>query len=133
MDSSHMIQAVFISAPTSTYTLTVEAPDGSGSTDPASGNYAYQQPVRMSIRAASASGWVFDHWVLDGANVGKANPYEVIMNADHRIKAVFLASSSSSNGIPGYPLGSILLGVITSFALIISFPHVCSRKRAIGH
>ncbi len=132
MDSSRMIQAVFISAPTSAYTLTVEAPDGSGSTDPASGNYAYQQPVRMSIRAASSSGWVFDHWVLDGANVGKANPYEVIMNADHKIKAVFVASSGSSSGIPGYPLESILFGVISSFALIISFPRVCSRKRVIG-
>ena len=132
MESNHMIQAVFISAPSSAYTLTVEQPDGSGSTDPASGSYTYQQPVRTTIRANSASGWFFDHWVLDGANAGKANPYEVIMNADHRIKAVFTTSSSSSSGIPGYPPESILLGVIASFALITSFMRICSRKRIIG-
>jgi Divergent InlB B-repeat domain len=132
MDSNHMIQAVFTSAPSSAYTLTVETPDGSGSTDPSSGSYTYQQPVRTTIKAAAASGWVFDHWVLDGANAGKSNPYEVIMNADHRIKAVFAASSSSSNGIPCYPLESVLLGVIASFVLITSLTRVQSRKRVIG-
>jgi hypothetical protein len=124
MNMDHSIKAVFEIAQSSC-TLDIESSEGSSSTEPTPGRYFYQQPVRVSIKAVSGSGRVFDHWMLDGSNVGNSNPCTVVMNTNHRIKAVFVTGGGgeSSNGVPGYPWGAILIGVVVSLIMIISFLH----------
>ena len=109
MDTDHSIKAVFVEPPT-IYRLTVAAPEGSGSTDPATGTYTYEGRVSVSLTAAPASGWVFSHWVQDGANKGVQNPCTVVMDSDHTLKAVFKAAPPQ--GIPGYPVESLIGGAL---------------------
>jgi parallel beta-helix repeat protein len=71
-------------------TLTIQTPSGSGSTNPGVGTYQYSQGTDVPVTAYPSSGWILDHWELDSNNVGNANPYHVIMNNDHTLKAVFI-------------------------------------------
>jgi len=70
------------------YDLTI-ALTGSGSTDPIAGTYSYEEGSQVSVTATPASGWIFDHWQLDGVDVGTENSYTVTMDADHSLTAVF--------------------------------------------
>jgi len=85
MDSPHTLDAVFTQIQ---YTLTVSV-TGSGSTSPATGNYTYKSGSQVQVVATPASGWVFDHWVLDGSSAGGANSVTVTMNGDNTLNAVF--------------------------------------------
>ncbi|MEM0302074.1 MAG: CARDB domain-containing protein, partial [Archaeoglobaceae archaeon] len=41
------------------------------------------------VTATASSGYIFDHWELDGNNVGTSPSYTVTMNAPHNLVAVF--------------------------------------------
>ena len=69
--------------------LTIQSPQGSGSTDPAIGDYTYNQVVAVTVTESPASGWSIDHWVLDGSTVDHLRQITVIMNSDHTLMAVF--------------------------------------------
>jgi hypothetical protein len=71
-----------------TYTLNITATPG-GTTDPVPGSYLYDEGTVVPVTAFPDSGYVLDHWELDGDNVGSANPYNVTMDADHTLRAVF--------------------------------------------
>jgi len=71
-----------------TYTLTIQV-SGSGTTNPAVGTYTYNAGTNVQVNAYPSSGWILNHWELDGSNVGSANPYTVTMNSNHVLKAVF--------------------------------------------
>ncbi|MDD2758597.1 MAG: hypothetical protein PHD72_04530, partial [Patescibacteria group bacterium] len=71
------------------YDLTIQTPDGSGSTSPATGVHTYSENTGVDITATPASGWVFDHWTLDGSSGGSINPLTLAMGAAHTLKAVF--------------------------------------------
>jgi len=43
----------------------------------------------VEVDAIPDSGWILDHWELDGLDVGDANPYTVTMDDDHTLTAVF--------------------------------------------
>jgi len=43
----------------------------------------------VEVDAIPDSGWILDHWELDGTPVCAADPYTVIMDDDHALKAVF--------------------------------------------
>jgi len=43
----------------------------------------------VEVTAVSDSGYVFDHWKLDGIEVGSANPIDVTMDVNHTLHAVF--------------------------------------------
>jgi len=75
------------------YQLTISSSDG-GTTNPAPGSYWYDSGSSVSVTAIASSGYKFDHWELDGTNVGSANPYTVNMDKPHTLKAVFTASTS---------------------------------------
>jgi hypothetical protein len=78
------------------YTLSIQASDGSGSTNPMIGSYTYNQVVDVPVHATPSNGWTFNRWVLDGADIGNQNPYTVHMNADHQLKAVFTQNQTPS-------------------------------------
>ena len=70
------------------YTLNITASRG-GTTDPIPGTYTYAAGSYVEVRAIPDYDYVFDHWELDGVNVGSDNPYVVLMDEDHTLKAVF--------------------------------------------
>jgi hypothetical protein len=89
------------------YTLIVGV-TGSGSTSPDAGSYTYNSGSQVQVAATPASGWVFDHWVLDGSSAGGANSVTVTMNGDHTLNAVFAQ--------PPPPPSSLTLGVYSDSA-----------------
>jgi hypothetical protein len=87
--------------------LTVEATAG-GSTSPAPGTYPETANAAVQVTANPSAGYYFDHWMLDGANVGSTNPYTVTMDKDHTIQAVFAQSTHqvtvTSQPVQGVPV-----------------------------
>lgn len=71
-----------------TYTLTITYTSG-GTTNPVPGSYIYNEGTVVPVTAISDSSYVFDHWKLDGVNVGSANPIDVTMDSDHTLYAIF--------------------------------------------
>ncbi|MFB3890190.1 MAG: beta strand repeat-containing protein [Candidatus Bathyarchaeia archaeon] len=86
MNQAHSIYAVFTTD--QTYSLTVSSTTG-GSTNPAPGVYSYGFNSTVQVTAMPSSGYGFNYWLLDGANVGSQNPISVTMNANHTLRAVF--------------------------------------------
>jgi len=72
------------------YTLLIEAGPG-GSTTPAPGTYSATVNSTIQASASPNTNFEFDHWELDGTNVGSANTYLVLMNKDHVLRAFFKA------------------------------------------
>ncbi|MEM0302075.1 MAG: hypothetical protein QXI54_02760, partial [Archaeoglobaceae archaeon] len=72
------------------YKLTISvSPSGAGTTNPPIGSYWYDQGTQVTVTATASSGYIFDHWELDGNNVGTSPSYTVTMNAPHNLVAVF--------------------------------------------
>ena len=132
MSSDQTIKAVFTLVSTVSYRLTIELPEGSGSTKPPEGSYTYNEVVQVGVTATPSSGWQHSHWLLDGANIGDENPYTVSMNSDHTLKAVFKAvDSGTSSGIPGFPTASMLLGGLLGLATL--WMHQRARAQSARH
>jgi hypothetical protein len=93
-----------------------------GTTDPAPGTYSYAANSTVQVTAIPDADYVFDHWELDTINVGPANPYTVLMDNNHTLKAVFTYSP------PQLPLSvsisplsaSILVGHSVAFTSTVS-------------
>jgi hypothetical protein len=82
---------------TKTYNLTIITTSG-GSTSPPPGTSTYSSGTTVQVTANANTGYVFDHWQLDGTNVGSANPYTVVMNADHTLTAIFVRPPAPVGG-----------------------------------
>ena len=98
MSAEHTIEAVFVETPPVQYELTIGI-TGSGTTNPVVGSYLYDEGTNVPVTAIPASGWIFDHWLLDSVDVGAANPYSVIMDADHALTAVFVEAPPGQHDI----------------------------------
>jgi hypothetical protein len=72
----------------SKYLLTIASSTG-GTTNPAPGSYWYNQGVSVQVSAIASSGYVFDHWELDGQASGTSTSITVTMNKPHNLLAVF--------------------------------------------
>ena len=114
MDNNHTLQAVFVPA----YTLTITATTG-GTTNPSPDPHIYNVGTSVPVSEIPDTYYYFDHWELDGLNVGSTNPYTVLMDNDYALHAVFvqinytLAITSTADGttspapdIYTYPAGS---------------------------
>ncbi|MEM3700708.1 MAG: hypothetical protein QXL57_07590 [Candidatus Bathyarchaeia archaeon] len=84
--TAHYLQIVI-------YTLTITATVG-GTTNPAPGTYTYSAGQTVQVRAIPSENYTFDHWELDGVNVGSTNPFSVLMNQNHNLKAVFVSTTA---------------------------------------
>jgi parallel beta-helix repeat protein len=71
-----------------TYNLTITATAG-GTTYPAPGTYSYTADSQVQVTAIPYANYFFDYWELDSVNLGSANPYTILMDEDHALKAVF--------------------------------------------
>lgn len=81
---------------TTYYSLKIQPPSGSGSTNPSTGTHSYTSGTSVKVTAYPSSGYRFDHWVKDGSNAGKSNPIYVSMGASHTLKAVFTQTQIST-------------------------------------
>jgi sugar-specific transcriptional regulator TrmB len=87
---------------------------GSGSTSPSPGDHIHDEGTFVQVTATPASGWKFDHWILDGINIGSTIPFSITMNSDHKLTAVFTEETSSPpsegiviiNEVEANPLGN---------------------------
>ncbi len=84
MDSDHTVIAVF-SEVIGTLNVT-----GNGTTNPPPGVYALPADPEVTVEAIPDPGWQFDHWEVDGVDVGSANPYSPTVAADFTLRAVFV-------------------------------------------
>ncbi len=92
------VQYAYLTPPAS-YTLVIQSPDGLGSTNPTIGSYTYSNSVNVPVQATPADGWVFDHWQLNGSNVGSSNPFNVLMSTSRELTAVFKQILVSVHGV----------------------------------
>jgi hypothetical protein len=97
MDRNHSLEAVFKIA----YQLTITTTSG-GTTNPSPGTYIYAAGSSVEVTAIPYANFLFDYWMLDGFNVGSANPYSIVMDKNHTLKAVF--SPAPSPPVGGYSI-----------------------------
>jgi PKD repeat protein len=93
MDADHSLVAVFTETPIVQRHLSISI-SGSGSTTVGAGQHTYADGTVVSIGASPISGWMFDHWVLDGVDAGSDNPLSLTMGSDHTLTAVFTETPS---------------------------------------
>ena len=74
--------------PPQTYSLTITATVG-GTTNPAPETYSYTANSSVQVTAIPEANYLFDYWELDSVNVGSVNPYTVLMDINHTLKAFF--------------------------------------------
>lgn len=77
------------------YSLTI-AVDGNGNTNPTQGMYKYNEGSVISIQASPDDEWTFNHWLIDGVEVGSSNPFEITINSNQTLLAVFTENNSST-------------------------------------
>jgi len=122
--STHEAQIIgtwVIAPPPPTYSLTITTTVG-GTTDPAPGAYTYTANSPVQVTAIPNADYAFDHWELDTLNVGSANPYTVLMDNNHTLKAVFTYSPPPPSLTASIsPLSaSILVGQSVTFTSTVS-------------
>ncbi|MGD0495605.1 MAG: PKD domain-containing protein [Candidatus Bathyarchaeia archaeon] len=85
MNQNHTLKAFFHPL----YALNITTTAG-GTTTPAPGTYIYDNGTLVNVTATANLGYDFDHWILDGFDVGTSNPYHVLMTQNHTLNAVFV-------------------------------------------
>jgi len=106
------------------YTLTIIAGDG-GTADPPPGNYTYTINATVQVRAIPYSDYIFDHWELD--NVGSTNPYSLLMDKNHVLKAVF-SPAAAGWFVPDW-FWWLLLLLVLIFLLLLIWLYLRRRRK----
>lgn len=120
--TSHDLVAVFTPniPPTQQYTLTTTAGVG-GTITPSTG--LYDEGTQVEVSAIASNGYSFLNWNLDGTNIGSTNPYIVLMNSDHTIKANFTPTGNT------FQLIDLLYLPLTWSLVAIGIIEFLSRRR----
>jgi len=105
--------------PPPTYSLTITTTDG-GTTDPAPGTYSYTANSTVEVTAIPEANYLFDYWELDSVNIGSANPYTVLMDKNHTLKAVFSHAAPPLSASITPLSASILVGQSVTFTSTVS-------------
>jgi parallel beta-helix repeat protein len=102
-----------------TYTLTITTTAG-GTTSPTPGTYTYTAGSTVQVTAIPSSGYIFDHWELNGSNVGSANPYTIHIDNNYILKAIFTPAPAPLTVSISPTSASILVGQQTTFTSTVS-------------
>jgi parallel beta-helix repeat protein len=102
-----------------TYALAITTTVG-GTTDPAPGTYSYTANSTVQVIATPEAGYFFDYWELNDVNVGSANPYSVLMDKNHALKAVFSLIPPPLSASISPLSASILVGQSVTFTSTVS-------------
>ena len=60
-----------------------------GTTTPTPGQYLYDVGTAVLVTALPSSGYLLNHWMLDGNILAPSNPIQIIMNTAHVLQPVF--------------------------------------------
>lgn len=97
---------------------------GGGTSNPAPGTYPEKAGASIPVSFTAASGFCFQGWILNGQNVGTANPYTVTMPSTGPTSIQPAVSTQSSNGQctapPPPPLAGGGSGPLTVGGLILA-------------
>lgn len=85
MSANHTVTPIFTQI---TWTLTI-LPVTGGTTSPAAGTSTRNDGTQVTITATPLTGYMFDHWMIDGVESGTSNTVIVTMTANHTVEAVF--------------------------------------------
>ncbi len=88
MTAHHTVRPVFDRL---NYTLTI-LPSDNGGTNVTAGAYSYNFGTNVTLTAAPAAGYLFDHWAVDGANVN-SRTVVIMANEQHTVQAFFQAEA----------------------------------------
>jgi hypothetical protein len=115
--SNHTLRAFFVSSGIPAAYLTTNTV-GSGTV-----HTIWSNSTVTEVKSEPESGWALDHWELDGVKVSSLTTYNVTMNSNHVLTAVFKQQSVTSNtgSIPAYPFVAITLGIISISLLLNRF------------
>lgn len=102
---NHTLMAVFnpipVTPPAPTnYTLTISKEAGGnekfafGTTDPASGVYSYPANTQVTVTAYPETAWHLEKWIFDGQDYTNTTTFQVLMNTNHTLVAVFISQTS---------------------------------------
>jgi hypothetical protein len=100
MDGDKTVTAHFVGV-SHELTMAVD-PVGSGTTDPAVGVHTYAEGSVVPVTATAASGYAFDYWTGEVANVNSPTT-TVTIDADKTITAHFVDITLPDTGITAYP------------------------------
>jgi len=114
-----LYSTTFEAPPLPTYALTIISTVG-GTTDPVLGAYSYTANSTVQVTAISQANYQFEYWELDGVNVGSANPYSVLMDKNHTLKAVFSLIPPPLSASISPLSASILVGQSVTFTSTVS-------------
>jgi outer membrane protein assembly factor BamB len=108
--------------------------EGSGTVSGASEGY-YDSESTVTITASPDSGYILDHWEVNGVDFGNSNPLQLTVNEPKHVKAVFVVSTMTVsekyqiniNSITGPiysspamgPDGAIYIGAQGGYAVIL--------------
>jgi Dockerin type I domain/Divergent InlB B-repeat domain len=97
---NHTLTAVFnpipVTPPAANYTLTISKEAGGnnkfafGETDPAIGVYVYPANTRVNVTVIPYAEWYLEKWIFDGKDYANTTTFQVLMNANHTLVAVFV-------------------------------------------
>lgn len=99
------------------YTLTIVTTPGGTTNLTLPGQYQYAYGTNVDVLAIQDAGYEFDHWKLDDIDVGTDNPYSVLMDQNHTLKAVFVEELSASISPTDV---TIILGDYVTFTSTVS-------------
>jgi parallel beta-helix repeat protein len=105
--------------PPPAYTLTITTTVG-GTTNSAPGTYSYTANSLVQVTAIPSTRYLFDHWELDSVNIGSANPYTVLMDKNHTLKAFFSPIPPPLSASINPLSASILAGQSVTFTSTVS-------------
>jgi hypothetical protein len=102
-----------------TYTLTITAASD-GITNPSVGAHSYESGSTVQVTAIPDAELLLDHWELDGNGVGLTNPYSVLMNQNHTLKAYFKPVTAEMSVSIDPVSGTLNVGESLTFNSIVS-------------
>jgi hypothetical protein len=88
MDGNHTLTAIFVEDDILEYVL-VTAVEGLGTLDLPPGSYDFSAGDEVTVTSSPESGWMLDHWRLDGVETDAGLAITVEMTMDHEVVAVF--------------------------------------------
>jgi len=95
LDKDHQVKAVFTESVAVYHSLVIEV-EGEGTTDPQPGTMEMAEGEAISVEALPEDGWEFVEWMLNGETAGDDNPYEITMDKDMKLIAIYMKTKETT-------------------------------------
>ena len=99
--------------------------EGSGNTNLTQGSHPFPVGSSVAVEALPDTNWMLSQWLLDSVNAGSENPFNVSMNSDHFLRAVF----EETPVIPEMPAQLIMTILLVATLMAVVIFRKQSQKR----